>query len=243
MIDDLLRPLAGLAQVTDGSARIAQAVRPVRFSTGLRRGWKEARVEASVRAIALDLRRDGAPVPDLRTQIVENGRPDEDRAQAIWLAHSDAVGAMADLNSTEVPRRGHSAAKVLSNLRRDVGLELVPPAPGVENDLIVALSESGEPALLRVAIMVGQWRGTDDCREAIVRDAYVRWFLTDCGLDPTGLALPDWDELDLDPYLQGTRAGMGEWISHVERAIVDSMSEALAISTSVLAGRTDTDYT
>lgn len=237
MIDplrDLLAPLSARPAVTEAAPIIAQAVRPVRFSTGLRRQWKEARTEASIRALARAYEERRQPVPDLRSHLVDAGELDEPQA-SLWRCHCDAVEMMPDLNTMAGQSPTNlSARTVLARLYRDAHHDV---SATDDVALTVALAQSSAPAVLRLSLIIAQWAGP-----TAVRDSFARWFMTSSGLEPTGLALPAWDDIDLSPYRQGTVEGIDHLVGAVTEAIVASMSEANLISRSILAGRPDTDY-
>lgn len=246
-----LEKLSDLSAISSGSQRIASAVRAVRFSTGLRRGWKEARVEASVHWVC---RATGADPMQVRQQVADTGEPESWELAGLWRAHTDVVGAMGDLNDRWASPRRHSPRTMLARIRRD----LVSAHPDVNErhragilaldegraqDMILDVADWPGPGLLVVAVILGQWlaRPLNVTGDAWARDAFLRWYLTDSGMEPTGIAVPDLASAGqhLDVYTAGTRSGMNDWIEAVTDIIVESMTGAHQLSRSILAGRTD----
>lgn len=253
----LLTQLGESPQIKAVAGDVAGAVRSVRFSTGLRRSWREARTEASVHCVCASLRAQGLNVhPDtIRREVVEGGEPTSWQARGAWRAHADVMDHVPPLNTTDsAPRPAPSAAAMLARLRRDVGSAHPDPdvreragiatgAAGAAERLLAEIAGASGPALIAISVLIGQWLSDPPGMEGdgIVRDAMVRWVATSRGFEPTGTAVIDTAALadSLPAYRSGTPEGMDEWVGAVGRAYVEAMTGALAISQSILAGRTD----
>ena len=107
----------------------------------------------------------------------------------------------------------------------------------------MAIAESKAPAIVVLSVLLGQWLADPLTvpGDSFIRDSFVRSLATMRGLEPTGTAVLDIQNLrdGLAHYEQGDREGMAAWFTLVADSFVDAMSEALRISQSVLAGRTD----
>lgn len=252
-----LDTLATLPGVQECGTRVAQAVRSVRFSTGLRRGWEGARAEASVRWVLRECAMLGRDVTAqaLREQIAWRGDPDDPVAAAAWRCHSDAVNSMPPLNTKDTaPPRQVPMRALLAGLHRDAASTqesnsernaagILSPSDLNRQELLMAIAESKAPAIVVLSVLLGQWL-TDPLTvpgDSFIRDSFVRSLATSRGLEPTGIAVLDIQSLrdGLAHYERGDSEGMVAWFTLVADSFVDAMSEALRISQSVLAGRTD----
>ncbi|MDO5724417.1 MAG: hypothetical protein Q4P33_08510 [Flaviflexus sp.] len=257
VLTSLLTQLGESPQIKAAAADVAGAVRSVRFSTGLRRSWREARTEASVHCVCSSLHAAGITVyPDtIRREVVDLGEPASWQARGAWRAHADVMDHVPPLNTRDVaPRPAPSAAAMLARLRRDVASTHPDPAvrahagiasgsAGDAERLLANIASANAPALVVLAVLIGQWLSDPPglVGDGIVRDAMVRWVATSRGFEPTGTAVIDTAALGemLHHYRSGTPEGMAIWVGAVSRAYVTAMSGALAISQSILAGRTD----
>lgn len=253
----LLEQLGESPQVRAAMADVSGAVRAVRFSTGLRRSWREARTEASVQCVRATLAGHGLKIDakQLREQIVERGEPTHWKAAAAWRAHADVIDHLPPLNTRDAaPTGGPSAVAMLARLRRDAasthpndlvreraGIALGPA--GDKERLLADIADTPGPAIVVLSVLIGQWLSDPPGLEGdeIVRDAMVRFLATTRGFEPTGTAVISTASLlpSIDLYTRGTGEAMDAWISEVARTYVEAMTGALAISQSILAGRTD----
>lgn len=256
-IDGALSALAQLPAAGEGAARVAQAVRSVRFSTGLRRGWEAARVESSVLWVLADCRSAGIDVTakELREQIAGQGEPELALAAASWRCHSDVTADMPPLNTRDTAPAAHAQVKaMLAGLHRDAasahpdpavrsGAGLLSDEDAARQELLIRIAESSAPGLVTMAVLLGQWL-IDPLpipTDAVIRGSFLRWLGTVRGFEPTGTAVLDLGraEAGLDSYAAGTADGMSGWLTIVTDLYVDAMSRSLRISQSILAGRTD----
>jgi len=153
---------------------------------------------------------------ELREQIAWSGEPVDPVASAAWRCHSDVVNAMPPLNTKDMaPPQQVPIRSILSGLHRD------------------AASTQLDPEARNSAGILSP----DDLQRHELS--------TSRGLEPTGTAVLHVQSLrdGLSHYEQGDAEGMSQWFSIVADAYVDAMSEALRISQSVLAGRTDPGLT
>lgn len=247
--------LADLPEATAGAARVAQAVRSVRFSTGLRRGWEAARTEASIHWVISDCSAMGIDVgaKELREQIARDGEPALARAAAAWRCHSDVTADMPPLNTKDTAPAPHASVRaMLAGLHRDASsvdpvrrdrAAILSAEDTARQELIVDIAEAPAPALIVLATLLGQWL-IDPLtvqEDALVRGSFLRWLGTVRGFEPTGTAVLDLVGVAdrVDSYAAGTPAGMAEWLTVVADMYVEAMNTSLLISQSILAGRTD----
>ncbi|WP_182353905.1 hypothetical protein [Flaviflexus huanghaiensis] len=250
-----LSTLGQLPEASAGTARVAQAVRSVRFSTGLRRGWEAARAEASIHWVVSDCRAANFDVSatELREQIARNREPEHPRAAAAWRCHSDATADMPPLNTQDrAPSPPSTVRAMLAGLHRDAssvdpgrreGAAIFSVDDAARQELIIDIAEAPAPAIVTLSVLLGQWL-LDPLvarEDSLVRDSFVRWLGTIRGFEPTGTAVLDLAGLStkLDSYGAGTPAGMSDWMSAVADTYVEAMNTSLRISQSILAGRTD----
>lgn len=196
---------------------------------------------------------------ELREQIAWSGEPVDPVASAAWRCHSDVVNAMPPLNTKDMaPPQQVPIRSLLSGLHRDAASTQLDPearsSAGIlspddlqRHELLLAIAEAKAPVLVVVSVLLGQWL-TEPLTvpgDSLIRDSFVRWLSTSRGLEPTGTAVLHVQSLrdGLSHYEQGDAEGMSQWFSIVADAYVDAMSEALRISQSVLAGRTDPGLT
>lgn len=252
-----LDSLAELPEAAAGSARVSQAVRSVRFSTGLRRGWEAARTEASILWVLADCRAAGIEVSakDLREQVAWSGEPHEPIASASWRCHSDVVADMPPLNTTGTAPAAHASVRtMLAGLHRDAasshpdeavraGAGILSPVDTDRQDLLIQIAEARGHGLVTVAVLLGQWLTSPLTIDAdpVIRGSFVRWLGTVRGFEPTGTAVLDMAKLvsQADLYASGTAEDMNSWLAAVADSYVDAMTRSLLISQSILAGRTD----
>ncbi|MBM9432304.1 hypothetical protein [Flaviflexus equikiangi] len=252
-----LDALATLPEASAGAARVSQAVRAVRFSTGLRRGWAEARTEASIQWVVNDYRASGGEISTrtLREQVAWLGEPSAPRASAAWRCHSEVVADMPPLVTKDTAPAPHASTRtMLARLHRDASSAhpdmsvrqragILSTEDSVRQDLLLDIAESAAPGLVTIAVLLGQWLSQPLSAEgnATIRDSFVRWFATVRGFEPTGTAVLDIKTLEshLSDYESGSSAGMDAWLGHVADMYVSAMTRSLRISQSILAGRTD----
>lgn len=252
-----LKTLGKLPEASAGAARVSQAVRSVRFSTGLRRGWEGARTESSIRWVLADCRRSGIDVTakTLREQVAWQGEPEERVAAASWRCHSDAVAEMPPLNTKDLAPPSHRPVRaMLASLHRDAGSTdpqddvreeagILSEEDAAKQELIIEVAEANAPGLIVLSVLAGQWimQPLSVDADRTIRDSFIRWLGTVRGFEPTGTAVLNLDSLEsqIALYSAGTQEGMDAWIGAVADVYVDAMSESLRISQSVLAGRTD----
>lgn len=252
-----LDALAELPEAAAGAARVSQAVRSVRFSTGLRRGWQEARTEASILWVRADCCSHGidTSAKELREQVARFGEPQSPLASASWRCHSDAVADMPPLNTTGTAPASHvSVRTMLARLHRDAGSAhpdedvrssagILSPKDAERQSLLVQVGEARGPALVTVGVLLGQWLMSplSVATDSTIRDSFVRWLGTVRGFEPTGTAVLDMTDLTEHHglYTSGTAEYMDRWLKKVADAYVDAMTRSLQISQSILAGRTD----
>lgn len=254
-VQQAISALSDLPSIAPGAQRVTSAVRGLRFSTGLRRAWKEARTEASVRYISLHVPQ--VSLSSIRHEIVENSEPTGWQEQGIWRVHADVVDAMYDLNRSDTTRVDITARTMLSRLYRDAhsthpdpnirqNAGLLTAEASADAELLVAMMESEGPGLLATSLIVGHM--LDRPQPLIgypwVRDAVIRWFLNIRGIEPTGTLVLDHRDFltHLDEYRSGSRQGMDRWITHVVDVLVEATTGGLELANSILAGRTDPEF-
>ena len=252
-----LDSLAELPEAGAGSARVSQAVRSVRFSTGLRRGWEAARTEASILWVLADTQAAGKTISsqELREQVAWSGEPQDPLASASWRCHSDAVDDMPPLNTTGTAPAAHASVRaMLAGLHRDAGSshpdEAIRASAGIlsaddagRQELLMQIAEAKGNGLVTVAVLLGQWLTSPLAidTDSVIRGSFTRWLATVRGFEPTGTAVLDMAGLEekADLYAAGTAVGMNSWLGAVADSYVEAMTRSLLISQSILAGRTD----
>lgn len=252
------------------AARAAQdaaldALARLRFHEGLRRGWEEARAEATVReatALALLL---GArtSVDDLRLATLEDARtprdPAMDLAIGLWRSQTGIASGFAPLNS-RTPRRSAPLPipALLASIHRDLCSGLVDSGrmglagvamPTSSGALAPALSylRAPVPALVRAAAIVAHFRFREVFAPAspAVGAALARRLLVVEGVDPTGCcAISALDAQDpagasaaLAGWVHADAEGVARWIARFCESVVHGARAGQDVALHVQAGR------
>lgn len=216
LVDPTISLIAAAARRADvrgafDSARSALA--DLRFHEGLRRGWEEARAEASVReatalAILMGAR---TSVDDLRIASLEDargeGRPTGDAAMdtavGVWRAQFHLASLLSPLNTrTPTLHRPPAFPALIASLHRDLCSALVEsgrlnpgtvaiPADPERLAYAIRLLGSGLGAIESAAALVAHFRVREvfSPASAPVGAALARWVLTVRGVDPTGVCV------------------------------------------------------
>lgn len=209
----LIAAAAGRADVRGAFDLARSALADLRFHEGLRRGWEEARAEASVReatalAILMGAR---TSVDDLRIASLEDargeGRPAGDAAMdtavGVWRAQFHLASLLPPLNTrTPTLHRPPAFPALIASLHRDLCSALVEsgrlnpgtvaiPADPERLAYAIRLLGSGLGAIESAAALVAHFRVREvfSPASAPVGAALARWVLTVRGVDPTGVCV------------------------------------------------------
>lgn len=209
----LIAAAARRADVRGAFDLVRSALADLRFHEGLRRGWEEARAEASVReatalAILMGAR---TSVDDLRIASLEDargeGRPAGDAAMdtavGVWRAQFHLASLLPPLNTrTPTLHRPPAFPALIASLHRDLCSALVEsgrlnpgtvaiPADPERLAYAIRLLGSGLGAIESAAALVAHFRVREvfSPASAPVGAALARWVLTVRGVDPTGVCV------------------------------------------------------
>lgn len=277
---DPLAVIAAWPEVAAACERAREACTRLRFHEGLRRRIPEAAAESRVRGAWAGARLDGARVPlevvrDLVTGAAAwppPGDPTWDRvrgavqataeaehlgrhlsgapAQALARLHLAAAAPLAPSATLGRPRPpGDDPAEA------DGEFALLPPPPADVGPRLAGVCDimrSDAPALLVAALahaeiaLVRPFVGGN----ALVARSAERALLRSRGLDPTGVAVPEYGHLTvgvtayigaLSAYATGTQAGLTAWVEHCASAVAAGAKEGERIADAVRVGRLDVD--
>ncbi len=271
----LLR-LAGLPEVADDIGRVREACTRLRWHQALRRRATEAAAESRIRGAWASAELDGArsSVAIVR-DLMRGARPrsaEPDPAEQVLhgamaaTAATEGLGRLALTSPRQSLARLHLAAAAQLVAADELGrprtagqscaefVELgAAPAPEQVAARLVALEEiidaAGDlPALVVAGIAHAEivhlrpfTRGN-----GLVARAYERALVQATGLDPTGVAVPEFGHGAtssaayhgaLTAYGQGSVEGVALWLRHCADAMVAGAEEGQAIADAVLAGR------
>lgn len=230
---DVLRAAAARADVASAMNEAHAALADLRFSEGLRRGWEEARAEASIREAAALAIIEGArtSVDDVRAlSMNDRGGPASDPASTlvlgIWRSQWNLASRFPALN-VRAPALARVAPTplpaLIAALHRDVCSAMVAAglveAPSVASPTdpaalapALAYARCDAPALAIAAALNAHFRFRRVFAPAssAVGAGLARWILVTRGVDPTGVCVPGaYDAVD------PSRAGrsLAGWVS------------------------------
>ena len=234
-----LRAAAARADVASAMEEAHASLADLRFSEGLRRGWQEARAEASIREAAALAIIEGArtSVDDVRAaSMTDRGGPSSDPASAlargIWRSQWNLASRFPPLNtrSSAGPRTPSvPLPSLIAGLHRDacsalVAAGLVPTssvAVPTDPSLLapaLAYARCDAPALAVAAALSAhfRFRRVFEPASCAVGAGVARWILVTRGVDPTGVCVPGAYDA-VDPARAG-RALAG-WVSADEAGL------------------------
>ena len=234
-----LRAAAARADVASAMEEAHAALADLRFSEGLRRGWQEARAEASIREAAALAIIEGArtSVDDVRAaSMSDRGGPSSDPASAlacgIWRSQWSLASRFPPLNTRSAARPRTPSVplpSLIAGLHRAacsalVAVGLVPTssvAVPTDPSLLapaLAYARCDAPALAVAAALSAhfRFRRVFEPASCAVGAGVARWILVTRGVDPTGVCVPGAYDA-VDPARAG-RALAG-WVSADEAGL------------------------
>ena len=273
---EALQSLATIPEVEAGLTRAREACTQLRWHNALRRRTAQAAAESRVRGARAGAALEGAEVSvDVVRELVmgmTEWPPEPDplervlRASVQGTLESEHVRSIILSSPAQALARLHVAAGAPLVSADEVGRprspgetceELVEAGPACDPlDLpgrlaglyeVVACHEKvpalvvGAIAHAEIAVMRPFVRGN-----GVVARAFERALVQACGLDPTGVAVPEVGYLReasagyagaLAAYASGTRDGVALWLQFSAGALERGAAEGGAISDAVLAGR------
>lgn len=275
-VADALGVIAAWPTIERACEQTREVCTRLRFHEGLRRRIPEAAAESRVRGAWANARLDGARVPaevvrDLVTGVASwppAGDPTWDRVRGAVQASAEAeqVGRYLSAAPAQALARLHLAAAQpfapAATLGRprpagddpgeaDGEFALLPPPPADVGARLAGLGDimrSDAPALLVAALvhaeiaLVRPFVGGN----ALVARSAERTLLRSRGLDPTGVAVPEFGHLAvgvtayigaLSAYATGTSAGLTAWVEHCAAAVSAGAQEGERIADTVRVGR------
>ena len=242
-----LRAAAARADVASAMEEAHASLADLRFSEGLRRGWQEARAEASIREAAALAIIEGArtSVDDVRAaSMTDRGGPSSDPASAlargIWRSQWNLASRFPPLNtrSSAGPRTPSvPLPSLIAGLHRDACSALV--AAGLVPTSSVAVPT--DPSLLAPALAYARC----DAPALAVAAALSAHFRFRRVFEPTGVCVPGaYDAVDparagraLAGWVSADEAGLARWITHYCAGVVYGARVGRDVARHVQAGR------
>jgi hypothetical protein len=168
--------------------------------------------------------------------------------QALARLHVAAMGGVLAAEQVGRPRRAGESARELV----DVGPAPDPGEVGARlravGEVVRASASPGVSAVVVAAVVHGEVAAMRPFLQgnAVVARAVERAVVQACGLDPTGVAVPEVGHLrgGLAPYVgalaayaTGTADGVALWLRHCAEAVVVGAEEGMRVCAAVRAGR------
>ena len=271
-----VRSLAGIPGVGERVDAAREACTQLRRHQALRRRVPEAAAESRVRGawasaeldgarstvdLVRDLMRGARPWPEqldpaeqvLRGAISATAETEHIRSlvttaplQALARLHVAAAADLVPAGQLGRPRVGDETSEEFADLGSPPAADEV--AARLDAVVQVLLQHRGMPTVLVAAVVHAELatvrpfvRGN-----GLVARAMERAIVQACGLDPTGVAVPEAGHGTqggpaylgaLTAYGTGSREGVGLWLAHCADAIAASAAEGGRIADAVLAGR------
>lgn len=273
---DAVRSLAELPDVAPAVAEAREACTRLRWHQALRRRVPEAAAESRVRGAAASSELEGARLPvDVVRDLLRGAStwhaprdPVEDVARGVLAATAETehlepvvlgspLQALARLHVVAAeglvpaeelgrPRVGAEDSRELTDLGPAVPAEEVPVRLEQLSRLVAAAPQLPGPVVAalvhaELATVRPFTRGN-----GVVARAMDRLLVKATGLDPTGVAVPEWGFGSLGgpaytgalaAYGMGTAQGVGLWLTHAAQAYAAAAEEGARIADAVLAGR------
>ena len=271
-----LRSLAAIAGVDESVEAAREACTRLRWHEALRRRIPEAAAESRVRGAWASAELDGArSTTELVRDVMRGARSWPDQLDPVERVLRGAVSATAETEHIR-PLVTTAPLQALARLHVAAAADLLPAdqlgRPRVGNETSGEFTDLGPPpaadqvaarleALVRILMQHGEIptvlvaavvhaeiaalrpfvRGN-----GLVARAMERAIVQACGLDPTGVAVPEVGHGSqggpaylgaLTAYTTGSRQGVGLWLTHCADAIASGAAEGARIADAVLAGR------
>ncbi len=271
-----LRSLAAIAGVDESVEAAREACTRLRWHEALRRRIPEAAAESRVRGAWASAELDGArSTTELVRDVMRGARSWPDQLDPVERVLRGAVSATAETEHIR-PLVTTAPLQALARLHVAAAADLLPAdqlgRPRVGNETSGEFTDLGPPpaadqvaarleALMRILMQHGEIptvlvaavvhaeiaalrpfvRGN-----GLVARAMERAIVQACGLDPTGVAVPEVGHGSqggpaylgaLTAYATGSRQGVGLWLTHCADAIASGAAEGARIADAVLAGR------
>lgn len=271
-----VRSLAGIPGVAERIDAAREACRQLRWHQALRRRIPEAAAESRVRGAWASAELEGArSTADLVRDLMRGARAWPEQLDPVeqvvrgaisataeterirWLVTTAPLQALARLHVAAAadlvpsdqlgrPRVGDETSAELADLGSPPAADEV--AARLDAVVQVLLQHGEVPTVLIAAVVHAEIatvrpfvRGN-----GLVARAMERAIVQACGLDPTGVAVPEAGHGTqggpaylgaLTAYGTGSREGVGLWLAHCADAIAASAAEGGRIADAVLAGR------
>jgi Fic family protein len=271
-----LRSLASIAGVDESVEAAREACTRLRWHEALRRRIPEAAAESRVRGAWASAELDGArSTTELVRDVMRGARSWPDELDPVERVLRGAVSATAETEHIG-PLVTTAPLQALARLHVAAAADLLPAdqlgRPRVGNETSGEFTDLGPPpaadqvaarleALVRILMQHGEIptvlvaavvhaeiaalrpfvRGN-----GLVARAMERAIVQACGLDPTGVAVPEVGHRSqggpaylgaLTAYATGSRQGVGLWLTHCADSIASGAAEGARIADAVLAGR------